>query len=178
LQNYYFEFKKQQEDAMAAAMDVIQEIGKEYAELTGRSYGLIDAYRCDDADLVVVGLGSTMGTAKQAADELREQEGLKCGVLKIRSYRPFPIAAIRETLTGKPMVGVMDRSLSFGLGGPLFHEVRSALYGETSPMMDFIYGLGGRDLSLDDAKDVFRAMNAGMDKVGGEPVVHYVGLRE
>lgn len=178
LQNYYFEFKKQQEDAMEAAVNVIQEVGKEYEALSGRGYGLIDCYRCDDADVVMVGLGSTMGTAKQAADDLREQEGLKCGVLKIRAYRPFPIAALREALAGKAMVGVMDRSISFGLGGPLFHEVRSALYGEDGPTMNFIYGLGGRDLSLDDAKDAFRAMDAAKGSTGAEPVVKYIGLRE
>ncbi len=133
LQNYYFEFKKQQQDAMGAALDVIRQVGKEYGELTGRSYDLLDAYRCEDAEVVMVGLGSTMGTAKQAADDLREQEGIKCGVLKIRSFRPFPIDEVRQALSGVAMVGVMDRAISFGLGGPLYHEVRSARYGQDGP---------------------------------------------
>ncbi len=178
LQNYYFEFKKQQQDAMAAAIDVVRQVGKEYGEMTGRSYGLLDPYRCEDADVVMVGLGSTMGTAKQAADDLREQEGIKCGVLKIRCYRPFPIDDLREVLSGVPMVGVMDRAISFGLGGPLYHEVRSACYGQDGPMMNFIYGLGGRDLSLDDTKDAFRALAQARKSGQTEPAVRYIGVRE
>jgi len=177
LQNYYFEFKKQQVDAMQNAYGVIEQVGKEYAELTGREYGLLEAYHCDDAEIIVVGLGSTMGTLKQAADDLREQEGLKCGVLKIRCFRPFPGEQIRQALADAAIVGVMDRAVSFGLGGPLFHEIRSARYGTADPMVNFIYGLGGRDLSLDLAKDVFRDLAAAQKGEAG-PMVRYVGLRE
>ena len=179
LQNYYYEFKKQQVDAMANAPAVIQQIGDEYAELTGRSYGLLDAYRCDDADVILLGLGSTMGTVKQAADDLGEQEGLKCGVLKIRSFRPFPAEQILQAIAGAQIVGVMDRAVSFGLGGPLFHEVRSARYGhQDGPMLDFIYGLGGRDLGLDDAKGIFRSLADASESGRCEPTTRYVGVRE
>ena len=178
LQNYYFEFKKQQQDAMANALDVVRQVGKEYGELTGRSYDLLEAYRCEDAHVVLVGLGSTMGTAKQAADDLRSKEKLKCGVLKLRCYRPFPAEALREALADVPMVGVMDRAVSFGLGGPLYHEVRSARYGQDGPMMNFIYGLGGRDLSLDGTKDIFRALAKAKKSGKPEPDVRYVGVRE
>ena len=178
LQNYYFEFKKQQADAMENAPAVVEQIGREYGKLTGREYGLLDPYRCEDADVIVVGLGSTMGTAKQAADDLRDQEGLKCGVLKIRCFRPFPGEQIRQALQGAAVAGIMDRAISFGLGGPLFHETRSARYGDDAPMMNFIYGLGGRDLSLDDAKDVFRALAEAKESGDFEPAVRYVGLRE
>ncbi len=178
LQNYYFEFKKQQADAMQEAPAVIDEVGKEYGELTGRSYGRLDPYRCDDADVIVVGLGSSMGTAKQAVDDLRDEAGLKCGVLKIRCFRPFPGDLIRQALQNAAIVGVMDRAVSFGLGGPLFHEIRSARYGGDGPMLNFIYGLGGRDLSLDLAKDVFRNLAEAKDSGQVEPVVRYVGLRE
>ncbi|MHC4787926.1 MAG: transketolase C-terminal domain-containing protein [Planctomycetota bacterium] len=177
LQNYYFEFKKHQVDAMEMALAAIEQVGREYEELTGRSYGLLDPYRCEDADLVLVGLGSTMGTAKQAADDLR-QEGLNCGVLKLRCFRPFPAKQIRHALQNAAALGVMDRAISFGLGGPLFHEIRSARYGENGQMLNFIYGLGGRDLSLTDCRDVFRAMAEARDSGRAEPVVRYVGLRE
>ncbi|NLW50958.1 MAG: pyruvate ferredoxin oxidoreductase [Candidatus Brocadiaceae bacterium] len=177
LQNYYFEFKKQQIDAMANALTVIEEVGREYGKLTGRSYGLLDAYRCDDAEVVLVGLGSTMGTAKQAVDDLRA-EGIRCGVLKVRSFRPFPFAKVREALAGAAVVGVVDRAVSFGLGGPLYHEVRSALYGGRTPTMNFIYGLGGRDLSLDDARGVLRSLTEAGDLAPAEPVVRYIGLRD
>jgi pyruvate ferredoxin oxidoreductase alpha subunit len=178
LQNYYFEFKKQQVDAMANVPAVIEQVGQEYGELTGRSYGLLDPFLCEDADVILMGLGSTMGTAKQAAEDLRAQDGLKCGVLKVRCFRPFPAEQIRQALSGAAIVGVMDRAVSFGLGGPLFHEVRSALYGGQTPTMDFIYGLGGRDLSLEDAKSVFRTLAEAKEKGQAEPLVHYIGLRE
>jgi pyruvate ferredoxin oxidoreductase alpha subunit len=178
LQNYYFEFKKHQVDAMARVPGVVERVGSEYGTLTGRPYGLLDPFLCDDAELIVVGLGSTMGTAKQAAEDLREQEGLKCGVLKVRCFRPFPGEQIRQALQGAAMVGVMDRAISFGLGGPLFHEVRSARYREGDSMMNFIYGLGGRDLSLDDAKGVFRALARARDAGKAEPEVSYIGVRE
>jgi pyruvate ferredoxin oxidoreductase alpha subunit len=178
LQNYYFEFKKQQVDAMEKAPAVIEQIGKEYGELTGRQYGLLDPYLCEDAELLLVGLGSTMGTAKQAASDLREEEGLKCGVLKVRAFRPLPGEQIHEAVRGASVVGIMDRAISFGLGGPLFHEIRSARYGDDAPMLNFIYGLGGRDLSLDDAKDTFRALAEVKDTGKAEPAVRFIGLRE
>jgi len=178
LQNYYFEFKKQQVDAMEKVPAVIEQVGREYAELTGRSYGLMEPYLCDDADIILVGLGSTTGTAKQAADDLREQEGLKCGVLKLRTFRPFPGEQICQVLSGAAIAGVLDRAVSFGLGGPLFHEIRSARYGETAPMIDFIYGLGGRDLSLDNVKDIFRSLARAQESGQTEPTTRYVGVRE
>ena len=178
LQNYYFEFKKQQQDAMEAALDVVVQVGEEYGELTGRKYGLLDPYHCEDADVVLVGLGSTMGTAKQAVDDLRKDEKLKCGVVGVRCFRPFPGAALCKALADKPVVGVMDRAVSFGLGGPLYHEVRSARYGQDGLMMNFIYGLGGRDLSLDGVKDVFRAMAKAKKTGSAEPAVRYLGVRE
>ncbi len=178
LQNYYFEFKKQQVDAMEKVPAVIEQVGQEYGELTGRSYGLLDPYRCEDADIILVGLGSTTGTAKQAADDLREEEGLKCGVLKLRTFRPFPAEQVCRVLSGADITGVLDRAVSFGLGGPLFHELRSARYGETAPMIDFIYGLGGRDLSLDNVKDIFRSLAEARDSGQTEPTTRFVGVRE
>jgi len=177
LPNYYFEFKKQQVDAQQKALEVIPQVGREYGELTGRSYGLLDEYLCDDAELIIVGLGSTMGTAKQAADDLREG-GLKAGVLKIRSFRPFPFEQLKNALDGAQAIGVMDRAISYGLGGPLFHEIRSTRFGTSTPMVNFIYGLGGRDLSLDQLKEVFRTLDEVKTSGVAEPVVHYIGVRE
>ncbi len=177
LQNYYFEFKKQQADAMEKVPAVVEQIGQEYEELTGRSYGLLDAYRCEDADTILLGLGSTMGTAKEAVDDLREQ-GQKCGALKIRCFRPFPAEQIREAVAGAEMLGVMDRAVSFGLGGPLFHEVRSALYEDGGPIIDFIYGLGGRDLSLDHVKEIFGALAEARETGDLEPTTRFFGVRE
>jgi pyruvate ferredoxin oxidoreductase alpha subunit len=178
LQNYYFEYKKQQVDAMQNAPKVIEEIGAEYGELTGRSYGLLDPYKCDDADVILVGLGSTMGTAKEAADQVREEDGIAAGVLKIRCYRPFPARQIADVLREAEVIGIMDRAISFGLGGPLYHETRSALYGTDRPIGNFIYGLGGRDLPLNDVKETFKTLAEAKTTGKVDPQVQYIGLRE
>ncbi len=178
LQNYYFEYKKQQIDAMDAARDVVLEVGREYGELTGRDYGFLDSYKCEDADVIMVGLGSTMGTAKEAADRVRSENGIAAGVLKVRCFRPFPASEIADALSGASAIGVMDRSVSFGLGGPLYHEVRSAMHGSQTPTADFIYGLGGRDIPLGDLKDIFVQLDEIRKEGKAEPDVRYVGLRE
>jgi len=178
LQNYYFEFKKQQVDAMEQAREIVPQIGAEYGKLTGRAYDMLEAYRCEDADVILVGLGSTVGTAKEAADRVREEDGIAAGVLKIRCFRPFPDALIAEVLGQAAAVGVLDRAVSFGLGGPLYHEIRSACYGNPKPMANFIYGLGGRDLKLDEVMDVFRALAEVKDSGDAEPEVRWIGLRE
>lgn len=158
-------------------MEVVPEVGREYGELTGRSYGLLEEYRSDDADVIITGLGSTMGTAKQAADDLRD-EGIKAGVVKIRCFRPFPAERLNQALAGAEVIGVMDRAVSFGLGGPLFHEIRSHRFGTSTPLMNFIYGLGGRDLSLDRATDIFRWLLQAAESGDYEPTVRYIDVRE
>lgn len=178
LQNYYFEFKKQQVDAMERALEIIPQIGKEYGEKFGREYGLVDPYHCEDAEVVIVGLGSTMGTAKEAADQIREKEGIPAGVLKIRCFRPFPTEAINKVLNQPAVIGVMDRAVSFGLGGPLFNEIRSARYGDSKPLVNFIYGLGGRDLSLDDVMQTFRDLAEVKESGEAGPLTRYIGVRE
>jgi len=102
----------------------------------------------DDADLVMVMLGSSAGTAKDVIDEYREK-GVKVGLLKIRMFRPFPASYLAEKLAGRKAVCVLDRSASFGgHGGPVFMEIRSAMYGQQVPVHGYIYGLGGRDFDL------------------------------
>jgi pyruvate ferredoxin oxidoreductase alpha subunit len=178
LQNYYFEYKKQQVDAMEQAVRVVAQTGKEYGKLTGRDYGLLDLYRCEDAEVVIVGMGSTMGTAKEAADQVREDDGIAAGVLAVRCFRPFPGQALAQALRKVKIAAVMDRAISFGLGGPLYHEIRSACYGGNTPLVNFIYGLGGRDLSLDDCKGAFRQLAEAARSGRAEPAVRYIGLRE
>lgn len=177
LYDYYFEFKKQQQDAMEKALEVIPAVGMDYGETFGRRYDLVDAYRCDDAEIILVGLASATGTAKEAADRLREQ-GVSAGVLKIRSVRPFPSARVRKILRRATVVGVLDRSLSFGLGGPLFHEVRSSGYGQSTPMKNFVYGLGGRDLKLEQVEALYHELAEIRASGRIESTAAYVGLRE
>jgi pyruvate ferredoxin oxidoreductase alpha subunit len=182
LPNFYFEFKRQQEEAMKNAMTVIQQIHDQYAQLTGRAYGdgLLEQYKLGDAEIAVICLGSTAGTAKAIIDELRDS-GVKAGLLRIRTYRPFPAEAIVKALSKAKAVAVMDRSMSFGgRGGAVFHEVRHALYDSaTRPyVVNYIYGLGGRDTSPTQIKKIFDNLQKILQTKHVEDLVHYIGLRE
>jgi pyruvate ferredoxin oxidoreductase alpha subunit len=182
LQNYYFEFKRQQEDAMVHALKRIREVNSEYAKISGRMYGngLVDKYQLDDAAIAIVVLGSTAGTLKVIVDELRE-EGIKAGVLRIRSFRPFPVEDIRNALKHVKAVAVMDKSMSpGGLGAAVFSEVRNALFDSTQRpiMVNYIFGLGGRDTSPRDLRKIYEEL-AHIAKTGqAEKTVSYLGLRE
>ena len=181
-QNYYFEFKRQQEEGMKNALKRIQEVNTEYAKFTGRSYGngLIDAYKLEDAEIAVVCVGSTSGTLKVIVDELR-QEGVKAGLLRLRTFRPLPVEELRKALSNVVAIAVMDKSMSFGgFGGAVFTEVRHALYDDKKhpSIVNYIYGLGGRDSSPRELRTIFEELTH-IAKTGQvESRVHYFGLRE
>lgn len=182
LQNYYFEFKRQQEEAMKNALKVIQDVNNEYANLTGRKYGngLTEQYCLEDAELVVICLGSTAGTMKTVVDKLRK-EGHKVGLLRIRVFRPFPKQSIKSVLKNAKAVAVMDKSLSFGGdGGPVYHEIRHALYDqEFKPfVVNYIYGLGGRDTSPAKLATIFGDLQQIIQNQRIETPIKYLGLRE
>jgi len=180
LYDYYFEHKRQQVDAMEKAPAVIKRVGGEFGKLSGRSYDLMEEYKLDGAEVVIVAAGSTAGTVKAVVDELRE-EGIKAGLLKIRVFRPFPYKEIAEALKGARAVAVLDRSASFGAqGGPLFLEVRSSLFEEDGrvPVTNYIYGLGGRDIKLEEIKGVYEDIEEiGKGKKSAQ-LVNYLGVRE
>jgi pyruvate ferredoxin oxidoreductase alpha subunit len=156
LTDYYFEHKASQLAAYPRALEVIKQVSDEYGKLTGRYYDHCEEYRMDDAEVVMVMLGSSAGTAKDVIDEYREK-GVKVGLLKIRTFRPFPAALIAGKLAGRKAVCVLDRSASFGgQGGPVFMEVRSAMYGQQVPVHGYIYGLGGRDFDLSQVETVIK----------------------
>ncbi len=179
LQDYYFEHKYAVAQAMKAAKDVIIEVGKEFGKKFGREYGLFEAYKLDDAEIAMVALGSTAGTAKFVVDELREK-GVKAGLLKLRVFRPFPHEEIARALSGLKAVAVMDRSDSFNsAGGPVFTEIRSALFDlEKRPkLINYIYGLGGRDFKTDEIGRIFDVL-AGVAKTGKvASIYNYIGVR-
>jgi pyruvate ferredoxin oxidoreductase alpha subunit len=157
----FFEFKKQQHEAMLRADGVVREVGDEYSKLSGRPFGVIQTDFLDDAELVVVVAGSTAGNARHVARQMRS-EGVKAGVVKVRMFRPFPVKDLVEALSGAKAVAVMDRSDSFGAeGGPLYLETRSALYdaSERVPIVDYIYGLGGADVSVDLIETVYKDLS-------------------
>jgi pyruvate ferredoxin oxidoreductase alpha subunit len=182
LQNYYFEFKRQQEEAMENALSVIQQVNSEYAEISGRSYGngLIEAYCLEDAEVAAVCLGSTAGTMKTVVDGLR-QEGVKAGLLRLRTFRPLPVEEIRRVLKNVKAVAVMDRCISFGgNGGPVFHEMRHMLY-DVNPhpyVVNYIYGLGGRDTSPTELRSIYEDLQRILQTQRVENLIQYLELRE
>ena len=176
LPDYYFEHKKQQAEAMKIAKRVIIEVGKEYGELSGRSYGFFDEYYTEDAEYIVIALGSAAGTAKAAVDDLRAM-GKKVGVIKLRVFRPFPAPELVQALSNAKAVAVLDRSEGFsGIGGPVFQEVRSALYRKADmPVSGYVYGLGGRDITPEMIAGVFGDLKEGRIY---EEEANHLGVRE
>ena len=180
LYDWNMEHKRQQAEAMIQAKPGILEVAKDYAKLSGREYGLFEEYMLDDAEIAIVVLGSTAGTAKEVVKALRA-DGVKAGLLKVRVFRPFPAREIAAALGGKKAIAVMDRSDSFNaVSGPVFAEVRSAMYGvENAPkIVDYIYGIGGRDVTMDHIKSVYDDL-AKIVKTGQvERALTYLGIRE
>jgi len=174
---YFMEIRYEIEKSMNSARRVIIEAGRRYGEITGRYYdSLVEDYRCGDADIVLVNVGSSCGDAKEAVDLLRD-EGYKVGLLKLRTVRPFPFEDLRRICSGKRYIGVFDRNYSFGYGGILHCEVSSALSGIKVPIQGFIGGLGGRDITLDDYVWVFKILVDMADRgVEPKPPI-WVGLR-
>ncbi|MDD5555851.1 MAG: pyruvate ferredoxin oxidoreductase [bacterium] len=162
LQDYYFEHKKQQAEAMKRAKEVVREVGEEYGARTGRAYGFFDAYRTEDAEQIILCLGSAAGTAKAVADELRDG-GRKVGVLKLRMFRPFPAEELARAIGHARSIAVLDRAEGFnGVGGPVCPEVKAALYkAGGADVFNYVYGLGGRDLGPDLIRSVFDDLEAG-----------------
>ena len=181
LYDYYFEHKVPQAVAMDKVKEVVKRVNDEWLELSGRRYGdgVIDAWGVEDADAVITVLGSTSGTVRYVAKELRK-EGRKVGVLRVRLFRPFPFNEVRDLLKEVKVVGVMDRALSFGSFGPSYLEVSTALQGiKNSPLIvNYIYGLGGRDVPPSQVRKVFKELEAigKSGEVGNR--LRFLGVRE
>jgi pyruvate ferredoxin oxidoreductase alpha subunit len=180
LPNYYFEHRRQQAQAMINAKNVILDVAKDFEKLTGRKYELFEKYMLDDAEIAIVIINSTAGTAKSVVDDLREK-GIKAGLLKIRVFRPFPAEEIAAALKHVKALAVMDKAEGFSaVGGPLYADVKAALYGVADgiKVVNYIYGLGGRDVKTDNIELVYSKLQ-NIIKTGqtGE-TYRYVGVRE
>ncbi|MGI6469283.1 MAG: pyruvate ferredoxin oxidoreductase [Syntrophomonadaceae bacterium] len=176
---YYMEHKVQEAEAMKAAKARILEVAKEFEKISGRRYGLFEEYRMEDADLALVIMGSSAGTGKTAVDKLREA-GIKAGLVKIRVFRPFPGEELAQTLAGTRAVAVMDKSEGFSAnGGPLFAETRSALYDlkQRPYLINIVYGLGGRDIKVEDFEQVFKRLASIAESGDIHPVYSHMGHR-
>ncbi|MBU1355519.1 MAG: pyruvate ferredoxin oxidoreductase [Candidatus Edwardsbacteria bacterium] len=177
LTDYYFEHRRAMVDAQNNALKVIKEVGTEFGQKFDTGYDLIEKYQLDDAEVAIVALGSTCGTAKVVIDKLRKQ-GVKAGLLKVRVFRPFPTEEIVKALENIKTVAVLDRSDSVGgFGGPVFTEVRSALYGSAKrpQIAGVVYGLGGREIDMEMIEGLFLDLKAGKVKADS---VNYLGVRE
>ncbi|HIY29690.1 MAG TPA: pyruvate ferredoxin oxidoreductase [Candidatus Mediterraneibacter avicola] len=178
--DYYMEAKRNQAEGMRHVEQVVLDVAKEFAELSGREYGLFEAYRLDDAERAVVMIGSAAGTTKDAIDRLREK-GEKVGLLKIRLYRPFPAEAIADALKNVKAIAVMDRAEGYtNHGGPLGADVMAALFRARSTALatNIIYGLGGRDVRVEDMEQVFEDLQVMIDQDDAGETYRYMGLRE
>jgi len=175
---HYFEHKRQQVEALENSIPVIKEIGKEYGKLTGRYYDMLDLYQMDDAEIAIMTLGSSAGTAKVAVNNMREK-GVKAGLIGMRVFRPFPVKDLIEATKNLKAFAVMDRAISFGaVGGPVFLETRSALYSTKLPIVNYIYGLGGRDITIEHIMSVYDDLAAIVKTGKVKNLVGYLNLRE
>jgi len=160
----FMKFKKQQQEAFDASFDVIKKVNSEFGEKFTRVYGdgLIESYMLNDAKYVFVGLGTICGTARVVIDEMRKK-GKKVGMMKLKSFRPFPEKEVVEALKGADAVAVFDRCMSFGQKGPVFSEIEAAFNSlSKKPVLhSFIAGLGGADVKLDHIEHA-------LDKIKGE----------
>lgn len=177
---FYMEHKKQQAVAMENAKQVILDVAAEFEKLSGRKYGLFETYKLDDAEMALVIINSAAGTAKDAVDRLRA-EGKKVGLLKIRVFRPFPAEEIAEALKNVKVIAVMDRCEGFSSqGGPLVAEVKSALFtaGSTAKVVDYVYGIGGRDVRVENIEEVYAALEEILTTGNVGETYRYLSLRD
>jgi pyruvate ferredoxin oxidoreductase alpha subunit len=151
---YYHEFRYETDNAVKRAKGVIEKAGKEFGKLFNRDYSaLVEGYRLDDAETAIVAMGSVCGTVKDAVDGMREK-GRKVGLLKIRVFRPFPAEEIARALSKVRRIAVLDKNISLGSKGAVALEVKDALYGQGIPVLDYIIGLGGRDIRKKDIEEI------------------------
>ncbi|SET19326.1 pyruvate ferredoxin oxidoreductase [[Clostridium] polysaccharolyticum] len=178
--NYAMEAKKNQEIALKNSKEVILEVARKFEALSGRSYGLFEEYRTEDADYIMLIMGSAAGTAKQAVDDLRAR-GMRAGVIKLRVFRPFPADELAHALRNCKAVAIMDRTESYnGNGGPLGSEVTAGLYRNRVMItaVNYIYGLAGRDFTVEDVYSILEELEDA--ELNGKVVeqYQYVGLRK
>lgn len=163
LQNTYFDFKIDQEKAFQKVKTMYKKICAEYAKISGRKHGLFEAYKVKDAESVVVIMGATAGTAKDAVDKLRA-DGKKVGLLKINLFRPFPYKEVGDVLCRVKKIAVLDRAMSFGSYPPLFSDISNSMHFTGSnkyALTSYIYGIGGRDTMQSHIVKVFKDLDDG-----------------
>ncbi|MEN6592648.1 MAG: pyruvate synthase subunit PorA [Methanobacterium sp.] len=169
--DYYMEARHDMEVAMEGAKDVIRRVNQEFEEVFGRKYNLVEKYKTEDAEIILIAMGSICGTIKTVIDRLREK-GEKVGLLKVISYRPFPQEDIYEAVKGARRIAVLDKNISFGIGGVLFNEIKAKMDVDAS---GFILGLGGREVSPD---DIISIVEKTKNPTTETNQINWIGLKE
>ena len=180
LQAYLFEHKAQQAEAMRNAKQVIKEVAEEFEKWTGRKYEFFEKYMIDDAEIAIVCMNSTAGTAKAVINDLRAK-GVKAGLLKIRMFRPFPVEEVAEALSNLKAVAILDKADSLnGAGGALFEDVTSSMYVNKKqvPMVNYVYGIGGRDTTEAQIESVYSDLQKIVETGDIGNPYRYLGLRK
>jgi pyruvate ferredoxin oxidoreductase alpha subunit len=180
--DFYFEHKVSQLQGMLNSPRVILEVGQEfYKKFDGEGcYEFYEAHQMKDAEMAIIVLGSTAGATRMVVDDLRSR-GVAAGMIKIRSYRPFPYDQIAKELAGVKAVAVLDRSIAYGAdGGPVHGDVRAALYGKhpVPVMSNYIYGLGGKPIDMEHIMSVFDDLKEAIVKGRPKRRVDYLNLKE
>ncbi|GBE55600.1 MAG TPA: pyruvate ferredoxin oxidoreductase [Euryarchaeota archaeon] len=173
---YYMELRRQQEDAMDKALEAVEEVDREFREAFGRGYGIIEEYNMEEAEVVLVTLGSVAGTIKEVMDTIGDK---KVGLLKIRLFRPFPKEAVLRALARAKVVSVIEKDVSTGLGeGALFSELKGILFNTSlrPGAMGFVVGLGGRDVTPENIEEIVE-MSIGALEGKEMPEVSWIGLK-
>jgi len=180
LTDYYMEYKKAQDDAASKVANVVLDVAREFKNISGRTYGLFETYRLDDAEIGLVILNSAAGTSKNIVDEFRDR-GIKAGLFKPRLFRPFPYEQVGKALKHLKAICVLDRADAFGGSyGPLFLEIATSLYPykEKPILINKIYGLGGRDYLPEHAEFSLNELVQITKTKKVRTVKEYIGVRE
>lgn len=180
LQDYYMEYRRAHAEVMARVKPVVLDVAADFERISGRKYGLFDAYRLDDAEIALVVLNSAAGTSKDVVDSFRDR-GIKAGLLKPRLFRPFPYEEVGEALKHLKALCVLDRADAFGGSyGPLFMEIASSIlpHGTRPVVLNRIYGLGGRDYLPVHAENALNELAAIAATGEVRTYKEYIGVRE
>ena len=171
----FMELRHATQAAMDEALSLIPKAGQEFGDLTGRRYGLVDAYRTEGAEILLVTMGTIATTAEAAVDQLRDG-GVAAGMVRLRVFRPFPADELVRKVGGAKKLVVLDRNISLGSGGILASELHAALAARdlTPPIWTYIAGIGGRDVTPDDILGAFQDADA--EKTPG-PGLRWLGLK-
>ena len=173
-----FDYKKY--EAQENAKEIIRKADREFEQTFGRQYGLVEGYRCEDADVILAGMGTMIGTAKEVADKLRKEKGWPVGVLKLRCYRPFPKEDVRRIASKAKALATVSRAISYGIGAPVYSDIAACMsnLGQKPVLLNFIAGMGGRDITQKNIEQVFEKGMKAAETGKAEAEVEWLGLNK